>query len=192
MIDRLCFLIHEEQGDRGRKNLEAKKRCSGDTNGWLTKTNKHMSDREGGQGCLEAGPAGCPSFLPIPEVPSGTLLGEGAALLLCQARSPLPQPGLLCLIPRAVPAAGPGRGGRLPTPFWPCPRPIRLSFSLSESSLEHVHVHICIKSPRGASPVPDPLAVTSPQPPACLSLVSFFPSFPLPLCSQSGLPAGQI
>lgn len=156
MNDRLCFLLCEEQRTEEETIWEAEKRAILGTvmNGSRgpRSTCQPMSDRKGGQDYAEAGPAECPSFPSILEVPSGPYwdkrwLGPSACpeahfsnlvlwcRWLCQ-QLPLPHgtsslPGV-----RAHPSRQTSRGAPLvlPSAGLPSPPSWPLTFGLSPSS----------------------------------------------------------
>lgn len=89
MNDHLFFLKYENHGTEEERNWEAEKRgILGITMGGPQESRcmcQAMPSKEGRQDCTEAGPAECPTFFTIPEVPSGILFGEGVAGLPCQS-----------------------------------------------------------------------------------------------------------
>lgn len=147
MNDHLCFLKYEK-GQRKREE-----RCSGDNNGWVTRIKMHVSDhtKQGGEtGLWRQGLLSVPASLQSHKPPLASYLEKGWLGSPASPEAYLPQPGILCLILKSVPAAGMGMEDRL-SRFSLCPCPMGFPFSLSEPSLEHVHIHPCQISQRSVS-----------------------------------------
>lgn len=172
MNDHLCFLKYEKQGTEEEKNWEAEKRG---VLGIIMVGHKNQDAcvrpcqaRRGDRTAQRQGLLSVPASLQSQKPPLASYLEEGWLGSPASPEAYPPQPGVLCLILKSVPAAGMGMENRLP----------HFSF----------YPYTPVKSPRGVSPapVPSPTLPSPPPRPLCPWSLYLHPPPSPTKCSHSG------